>query len=64
MLYNTDLLERGRTTGVSGRLLCNPAMRQAIADAEREELEREQREKELKNTADKPGESSHTSALV
>lgn len=48
-----DLLEKGRTTGFSGRLLTNPDQRKAIEDAEREELEREQREKDQKANPEK-----------
>ena len=50
-----DLMEKGKTTGMSGRLLCNPAMRKALEDAEKEELEKEQREKEQKLAGDNKG---------
>lgn len=50
------MLEKGRTSGVSGRLLCNTDMRTDMENAEKEELEREQKEKEMAkagNTGDK-----------
>mgnify|MGYP001796120935 FL=1 len=53
-VFYIDLLEKGRTTGFSGRLLTYPDQRKAIEQAEREELEREQREKEQKANPDKP----------
>ena len=48
----TDLMEKGKTSGMSARLNCNPAMRKALEDAEKEEMEREQREKEQKTSGD------------
>jgi len=60
------LLEKGRSTGVSGRLLCHPEQRQALEDAEKEALEREAREKEQKGAPaeEKKGNTSLYLSLV
>lgn len=60
-----DLLEKGKSSGALGRLLCNPGLRKALDDAEMEELKRIEMEKELaKSGADNKDSKGKTSIFI